>query len=102
MKIKKGDNVKVISGKDRGKTGKVLIAFPARDQVLVENVNVKKKHQRATQTNQKGQIVDRPLPIHVSNVMMVDPKTDKPTRVGYKVEGDKKVRIAKKSGTVLS
>ena len=72
MKIKKGDTVKVISGKDRGKSGKVLRAFPKEDLVVVEGVNVKKRHQRATKTNQKGQIIDKTMPVHVSNVMLVD------------------------------
>jgi large subunit ribosomal protein L24 len=68
MKIKKNDNVIVIAGKDKGKTGKVLKAFPKLDMVLVDGVNVKKKHQRATKSNSKGQIVEKPLPVHVSNV----------------------------------
>ena len=72
MKIKKGDTVKVISGKDRGKSGKVLRAFPKEDLVVVEGVNVKKRHQRATKANQKGQIIDKTMPVHVSNVMLVD------------------------------
>ena len=72
MKVKKGDMVKVISGKDRGKSGKVLRAFPKEDLVVVEGVNVKKRHQRATKTNQKGQIIDKTMPVHVSNVMLVD------------------------------
>ena len=72
MKIKKGDTVKVISGKDRGKSGKVLRAFPNEDLVVVEGVNVKKRHQRATKANQKGQIIDKTMPVHVSNVMLVD------------------------------
>lgn len=101
MKVRKGDNVIVIAGKDRGKTGKVLRAIPERGQVIVEGVNVKKKHQRPTRQNQKGQIIDITMPLHVSNVQIVDPKTNKPTRVGYKVESGKKVRVALKSGTVL-
>ena len=68
MKIKKNDNVIVIAGKDKGKTGKVLKAFPKLDMVLVDGVNIKKKHQRATKSNSKGQIVEKPLPVHVSNV----------------------------------
>lgn len=102
MKIKKGDNIIVIAGKDKGVSGKVLRAFPSKDQVLIEGVNVKKRHQRPTRQNQHGQIVEKSLPIHISNVAIVDPKTSKPTRVGYKNEGDKKVRIAKKSGSVIS
>lgn len=71
MKIKKDDKVKIISGKDKGKTGKVLRALPKVDQIIVEGVNIKKRHQRATQTNQKGQIIDKTMPIHVSNAKKV-------------------------------
>lgn len=101
MKIKKGDNIKVISGKDKGKTGKILRALPREDKVLIEGVNVKKRHRRPTRTNQHGQIVDITLPIHVSNVMIIDPKTNKPTRIGSKVVNGKKVRVARKSGTQI-
>ncbi len=96
MKIKKNDNVIVIAGKDKGKTGKVVRAFPADNMVLVEGVNVLKKHQRATRSNSKGQIVEKPLPIHVSNVMLLEGK--KRVRVGKKVVGDKRIRISKKTG----
>ena len=102
MKIKKGDNVIVISGKDKGQKGKVLQAFPDRAMVLVEGVNIKKRHQRPTRQNQKGQIIEKSLPVHVSNVAFVDPKTSKPTRVGYKVENGKKTRVARKSKTLIS
>jgi len=101
MKIKKGDMVIVIAGKDKGRTGKVLNAYPSKDMVLVEGLNLKKRHQRPTRQNQHGQIVDKALPIHVSNVAFIDPKTSKPTRIGYKTEGDKKVRVARKSGSVI-
>lgn len=101
MKIRKGDNVVVLAGKDKGKSGKVLRAFPQKDLVLVEGVNVKKRHQRPTRQNQKGQIIDKALPLHVSNVALTDPKNGKPTRVGYKVENEKKVRIARKSGATV-
>ncbi|HEX9608854.1 MAG TPA: 50S ribosomal protein L24 [Candidatus Paceibacterota bacterium] len=101
MKIKKGDNIIVIAGKDRGKSGKVVRAFPAKDAVIIEGVNLKKKHQRPTRRNQKGQIIDVTMPIHVSNVQLVDPKGGKPTRIGFSIEGGKKVRIAKKSGSIL-
>jgi large subunit ribosomal protein L24 len=102
MKIKKGDNVIVIAGKDKGQKGKVLQAFPDEEKVLIEGVNVKKRHQRPTRQNQKGQIVDKSMPVHVSNVAFVDPKTSKPTRIGYKIENYKKVRIARKSGTSIA
>ena len=80
MKIKRGDKVKIIKGKDRGKIAKVLVALPAEDRVLVDGVNIKKAHQKPRKQGQKGQVVDRPAPIHVSNVMLIDPKSDKPTR----------------------
>jgi len=101
MKVRKGDNVMVIAGKDRGKTGKILRAFPNREQVIIEGVNIKKKHQRPNRRNQKGQILSIASPIHVSNVQLIDPKSDKPTRVGLRVEKDKKIRFAKRSGAVL-
>ncbi len=96
MKIKKGDNVIVISGKDRGTTGKVLNVFLKKDQVLVEKVNIKKKHQKARKANQKGQILDIAMPIHVSNVQLVE--GGKKVRAGFKQTGDKKVRVSKKTG----
>lgn len=101
MKIRKGDNVMVIAGKDRGKTGKVVRTLPGDERVIVEGVNIKKKHQRPTRRNQKGQIIDVTAPVHVSNVQLIDPKTNQPTRVSWKVESGKKVRVAKKSGTEL-
>ena len=101
MKIKKDDNVIVIAGKDKGKTGTVIRAFPKDNLVVISGVNVKKRHQRSRRSNDKGQIVDKTLPINASNVMVVDPKTNKRTRVGKKLDGDKLVRVAKKSGTTL-
>jgi large subunit ribosomal protein L24 len=100
MKIKKGDEVVVISGKYKGVKGQVLEARPTESRVVVAGVNRHKWHVKPTQ-NEPGHIVDREAPIHVSNVALVDPKTKKPTRVGYKVEKGKKVRVAKKSGTEL-
>ncbi len=100
MKIKKGDEVVVISGKFKGVKGKVLQARPSESRVVVEGVNRHKWHIKPTQ-EQSGHIVDREAPIHVSNVALVDPKTKKASRVGYKIDGDKKVRIAKKSGAEL-
>lgn len=100
MKIQKGDNVIVLSGKDRGKTGTILRAFPKKEQVLVEGVNVVKRHQRARRQGRAGQIIERSMPIDVSNVAIHD--TDKkPSRVGYLFKEGKKIRIAKKSGTEL-
>lgn len=99
MKIKSKDNIIVIAGKDKGKTGKVIRAIPREDKVIVEGVNIKKKHQKASGKGQKGQVVEFAAPIHVSNVMIEDPKTKKPTRISYKVMNGKKIRIAKKSGS---
>ena len=98
MNIKKGDNVIVISGGDKGKTGKVAVSFPADSKVLIEGVNIKKKHQRKSRENQKGQVIERAMPIDVSKVMIVDPSTGKGTRFHNKEIGGKKVRISVKSG----
>jgi len=96
MKIKKGDNVIVIAGKDKGKVAKVLSAYPKNNTVLVEGVNISKKHQKARKSGTKGQIVSKAMPINVSNVMI---STDgKRARVGKKLIGDKFVRINKKTG----
>ena len=100
MKIKKGDEVVVISGKYKGVKGKVLQARPEESRVVVEGVNRHKWHIKPTQ-EQPGHSVDREAPIHVSNVALIDPKTKKATRAGYKMDGDKKVRIARKSGTQI-
>ena len=101
MHVKKGDKVMVISGKDKGKQGVILEAFPKKDRVLVEGVNIVKKHSKPSQINPQGGIINKEAPIHVSNVMPLDPKTGEPSRVGYKVEDVKKVRVAKKSGEIL-
>ncbi|MGG3891675.1 50S ribosomal protein L24 [Metabacillus fastidiosus] len=101
MHVKKGDKVMVISGKDKGKQGVILAAFPKQDRVLVEGVNIVKKHSKPSQVNPQGGIVSQEAPIHVSNVMPLDPKSSEPTRVGYKVVDGKKVRVAKKSGETL-
>ncbi|PRO64646.1 50S ribosomal protein L24 [Alkalicoccus urumqiensis] len=101
MHVKKGDNVKIISGKDKGKEGKVLAAFPSKSRVLVEGVNMVKKHAKPSQANPQGGILNQEAPVHVSNVMVIDPSTNEPTRVGFKTEDGKKVRIAKKSGEAL-
>jgi len=100
-KIKKGDKVVVTTGRDRGKRGEVLKALPAENRVIVQGVNVVKRHQRATQMSQGG-IIEKEAPIHVSNVLHEDPKDGKPTRVGFKVLDDgRKVRVAKRSGEVI-
>lgn len=101
MHVKKGDKVQVISGKDKGKQGVILEAFPKNERVLIEGVNVVKKHSKPSQVNPQGGIISQEAPIHVSNVMPLDPKSGEPTRVGYKLEDGKKVRIAKKSGESL-
>jgi large subunit ribosomal protein L24 len=101
MHVKKGDKVMVITGKDKGKQGTVLEAYPKKDRVLVEGVNEVKKHAKPSQENPQGGILTQEAAIHVSNVMPIDPKTGEPTRVGHKVEDGKKVRIAKKSGEAL-
>jgi large subunit ribosomal protein L24 len=101
MHVKKGDKVMVISGKDKGKTGVILAAFPKKNRVIVEGVNIVKKHAKPSQLNPQGGIISQEAPIHVSNVMPLDPKTNEPTRVGYKIVDGKKIRIAKKSGQPL-
>jgi large subunit ribosomal protein L24 len=102
MHVKKDDTVIVITGKDKGKKGRVIAAYPRENRVLVEGVNMVKRHTRPSQANPQGGIIEREAPIHVSNVMHVDPKSGKPTRIGYKIlENGKKVRIAKKSGAQI-
>ncbi|OIK12015.1 50S ribosomal protein L24 [Peribacillus sp. B-H-3] len=101
MHVKKGDKVVVISGKDKGKQGVILEAFPKKNRVLVEGVNIVKKHSKPSQVNPQGGINSREAAIHVSNVMPLDPKSGNPTRVGYKMVDGKKVRVATKSGESL-
>lgn len=101
LKIKKGDNVVVLSGKDKGKSGEVIKAMPKENRVLVRGVNMIKRHQKQTQTDEGG-IITREASIHVSNVAVEDPKDSKPTRVGYRTLDDgRKVRFAKRSGEVI-
>lgn len=99
MKIKKGDNVIVIAGKDKGKTGKVLRAMPKDSSVIVEGLNLRKKHQKSRQQDKKGQVVEFAVPMHVSNVMLVE--SGKPVKVTKKVVGDKKERVSRKSGKAI-
>lgn len=101
MKLKKDDKVIVITGKDKGKTGTIARVLPREGKVLVTGVNVVKVHVRARRSGEKGQIVEKNLPVQASNVLIIDPKTGKGTRVGKKVVDGKKVRIAKKSNTTL-
>ncbi len=101
MKIKTGDNVKILSGKDKGKTGKVIQVFKKSSEgtpkIVIEGTNVLKKHLRPKQRGEKGQVLELSAPMNVSNVMLIDGKSGKPTRVGFKIEGKEKKRIAKKS-----
>jgi len=100
-KIKKGDKVFVLSGRDKGKSGEVIEVRPAESRALVRGINLVKRHQRQTQT-QSGGIISKEGPIHLSNLALLDPKENKPTRVGFKVlEGGKKVRVAKRSGETI-
>ena len=102
MQVKKGDTVVVISGKDKGKQGKILQAMPKQDKLIVEGVNMQTKHQKPTAKVQQGGIIHQEGPIHVSNVMLWDAKAKAATKVGYKVlENGKKVRVSKKSGEIM-
>jgi large subunit ribosomal protein L24 len=100
MKIKQGDTVKVIAGKDKGKTGTILSTLKGTDQVVIEGVNIAKRHQKNKRSRSQGQIIEKSMPIHVSNVSLME--GDKTVRVGYKMEGEgkdmKKVRISRASG----
>ena len=102
LKIKKGDKVKVITGKNKGKVGYVIKVLPTENRLVVSGVNLVKKHTKPSQTSEGG-IVQKELPIHISNVSHVDPKTNEVTKIGYKTLDDgKKVRFAKKSGEIIS
>ena len=101
MKIKKGDKVIVITGKDKGKTGEVVKAMPKENKVVVAGINMAKRHQKPSQENAGG-IVSKEMPIHVSNVALIDPKSGKATRIAMRVEeGGRKVRVAKRSGDAI-
>ena len=103
-KIRRDDLVKVIAGKDKGKTGRVLRVEPRKQRVFVEGINIQKRHQRprsirdAQRAQEIGGVIEREGPIHISNVMLLDPKTNEPTRVRMSREGGRRVRVAKKSG----
>jgi large subunit ribosomal protein L24 len=99
-RIRKGDKVIVISGRDKGRTGEVIEMRPREQRVLVRGVNMVKRHQRQTAA-QEGGIISKEAPVHLSNVALADPKDGKPTRVGFKTVGDKKVRFAKRSGVEI-
>src|SRR4051794_29327647 len=104
LKIRRDDTVKVISGKDKGKTGRVLHVEPKKNRVFVEGMNIQKRHTRprsirdAQRAEQVGGVIEKEGPIHISNVMLVDPNANQPTRVGISREGGKRMRVAKKSG----
>ena len=101
LKIKKGDNVVVITGRDKGKTGEVLRVFPAEARVIVQGVHLAKRHTRP-RMGEPGGIVEKELPIHISNIAHIDPQSRKPTRVGFRRLGDgRKVRFARRSGEVI-
>ncbi|HHE76884.1 MAG TPA: 50S ribosomal protein L24 [Candidatus Parcubacteria bacterium] len=98
MKIHKGDNVLIISGKDRGRKAKVLTVLSKEGKIVVEGINIKKKHIKPKKSGERGQIVEMPAPFDVSNVKLICPKCGKPTRIGYKIADKKKYRICKKCG----
>lgn len=97
MKLKKNDNVIVMTGKDKGKKGKIVRVLVGKNKVVIEGINMLKKHQRPRKSGEKGQIMNVAMPIHASNVMIVDPKTGKGSRIGKKKVGDKMVRVTRKS-----
>lgn len=108
MKIRKNDNVQVVAGNSKGKTGKVLKVFPNENKVIVEGINLMKRHTKPSQRNPQGGIIEREAPINVSNVMILDPKSNEPARIGKQVIIDdktgkkKRVRISKSSGEMLA
>lgn len=111
MKIKKGDNVKILSGRDRNKTGKVIQVLDMAERgmyVVVEGLNQLKKHMRSNRAaaagsaKQAGQVIELPSPLHISKVMLIDPKSNKPTRVGFVTEGTEKKRVAKVSKEIIA
>ncbi|MCO5065811.1 MAG: 50S ribosomal protein L24 [Rhizobiaceae bacterium] len=101
QKIRKGDQVVVLTGKDKGRSGEVLRVLPKDDKAVVRGVNVVQRHQKQSQTQQGG-IVRKEAPVHLSNIAVADPKDGKPTRVGFEVRDGKKVRVAKRSGAVIN
>ena len=107
MKIHKNDNVKVISGNDKGKTGKVLKVFPQNTKVIVEGINLRKRHTKPSQKSPQGGIIEKEAPIHASNVMLLDPKTNEPTRLGSQIILDentgkkKRTRISRSTGEMV-
>jgi large subunit ribosomal protein L24 len=100
QKIRKGDKVVILTGKDKGRSGEVLQVMPKEDRAVVRGINMVKRHQRQTASQEAG-IINKEASIHLSNVAIADPKDGKPTRVGFKIDGDKKVRVAKRSGVSI-
>ena len=100
LKVKKGDKVVVITGRDKGKSGEILKVLREENRVIVQGVNLAQRHQKQSMQHEGG-IVQKELTIHVSNVALIDPKTEKPTRIGYKMDGVRKVRVARRSGEAL-
>ena len=100
LKIKKGDKVVVITGRDKGKTGEVLKVLREENRLIVQGVHMVKRHQRQTMQVQGG-IIEKEASIHVSNVAHIDPKTQKPTRIGYRMDGERKIRVARASGEAI-
>jgi large subunit ribosomal protein L24 len=98
MKLKKGDNVMIMSGKDRKQSGKILRTYPQQERIVIDGLNMRKRHIRPRKQGQKGEIIQLPSPMNVSNVMLVCPKCGKPTRIGYKLTDTAKLRICKKCG----
>ena len=107
MKIRKNDNVMIISGNDKGKTGKVLKVFPKVSRVIVEGINLRKRHTKPSQKNPQGGIIEKEAPIHFSNIMLLDPKTNEPTRLGSQIILDentgkkKRARISRATGEMV-
>ena len=107
MKIRKSDNVMVVAGNDKGKTGKVLKVFPKNSKVIVEGINVRKRHTKPSQKSPQGGIIEKEAPVHVSNVMLLDPKSNEPTRLGSQIiiddkTGKKKIaRVSRVSGEMV-
>lgn len=107
MKIRKNDNVMVISGNDKGKTGKVLKVFPKNNRVIIEGINLRKRHTKPSQKSPQGGIIEKEAPIHASNIMLLDPKTNEPTRLGSQIILDentgkkKRARVSRSTGEMV-
>ncbi|MCT6869678.1 MAG: 50S ribosomal protein L24 [Apibacter sp.] len=101
VKIKKGDKVQVLAGAYKGKQGQVLVIYPEKNRAIVEGVNIVKKHKKPSAENPQGSIIEKEASIHISNLALLDPKSGKPTRVRYKIDGEKKLRVATKSGELI-